>query len=159
MLLIIILIIVAIFVFLDFIPVRFAEVVDASYNNGDFTESSEIIDLLATYSNKTGNFDYPWDAYSSHNDYIIFYIKGNNPYQTLSRRDFYYDRKEWKIDIDFILTGKLLLLEENLWEFDISTWKIVYPVERQSFRKYYAPKSYLTIYDFDWLEVIKSWFS
>jgi hypothetical protein len=164
LLIIILLVVVAAFVSLDFVPVKHAKVVDTIYNEANITELSEDIDILAAFTYKTVDLEYPWEAYYRENsDYylVIFKIKGNNPYQQLSRRDFYNKNKLASTNIRFMLSGKLTLEEREYYigEFDISAWEIVYPIERKSFRKNYAPKSYLTIYDFDWLEVIKNWLS
>jgi hypothetical protein len=92
---------------------------------------------------------------------VIFKVYGNNPYQILSRKDFYYNNTEWVVDIGFILNGKLQILDrkESVGEFHISNWKIIYPVKRRSFRRYNILKSYLTIYDFDWSVFIKNIFN
>jgi hypothetical protein len=165
---IILLVVGVVLVSLDFIPVRFAKDVDTIYNDVDIiTEPSKDIDILASRITKTLHPEYTWEAFfrqdSFTNVLAIFNIKGNSPYQKLSRREFYNKKgKEESSLFRFMLSGKFTLDEDikdyDAGEFDISTWKIVYPIERKSFRRYYVPESYLTIYDFDWLEVIKSWF-
>ena len=161
---IIVIIIMAIFLFLlDFIPVKFAKRIDSSNNEDMITHNPNRIDIIATYSKKTGAFEYPWEAYY-YQDSVLrivkFNVSGNNPYQALSRRDF-YKNAEWMIDIRFILNGNLQMEgeKENVGKLNVSTWEMVYPIKRQSIRKHYVPKSYLTIYDFDWISVIKSWFA
>ena len=39
-------------------------------------------------------------------------------------------------------------VQEKTIDFQVDDWQIVYPIKRDSFRDIYAPKSYLTIYDY-----------
>ena len=54
----------------------------------------------------------------------------------------------------YIFQGKInkRKIYENVslnW-LQLEKWDIVYPIKRSSLRSLYVPKSYLTIYDFNW---------
>ena len=156
----ILLFILAVLFLLDFVPVKFAQIVGSPYNENRIVDDLNHIDIIATYSKKTGDFEYPWEAYfkqDSEISIIRFKVIGNIPYDILNRKDFYHNNTEWKIDISFMLKGELQIINETecTGEFNISSWEMVNPIRRNSLRKYYAPKTYLTIYDFDWIAVIK----
>jgi hypothetical protein len=38
---------------------------------------------------------------------------------------------------------------------DANEWNVIYPIKRKSIREFYAPKGYFTIYDYNWIKVIK----
>lgn len=41
---------------------------------------------------------------------------------------------------------------------EANKWNITYPIKRKSIRGFYAPKGYFTIYDYNWIKVIKDIF-
>ena len=45
-----------------------------------------------------------------------------------------------------------------IYEINVTEWDILYPIRRASFRRYYASKKYLTIYDYNWCEFVKRLF-
>ena len=146
---------------LDFIPIKFAK-----RNVNDtvvFVTQPKIGPNIewGTFKYKNGKVEY---------DVIDGYIvEGNSPDNILNKRDFN------KIDLFLLGNGnkdyknKFLIYHDektldslrNVPTYKIITneWDIIYPVNRASFRRYYAPKGYLTIYDYDWWNFIRRLFT
>ena len=83
----------------------------------------------------------------------------------MNEKEFDYVFMEWKNDRPnrfVIYYDEKIAVENNSGksEYNIVSkgWDILAPIQRLSFRKYYAPKNYLTIYDFNWINVIKDLF-
>ncbi len=92
-----------------------------------------------------------------------YIMTGNSPDRLLSKKDF--DKvKLFLMPADnknkfLIYYDERILMKDNetfpIYKIESKSWDILYPVHRASFRRLYAPKSYLTIYDFNWINVIK----
>ncbi len=147
---------IALFLFLlDFIPVKFAK--------KDAYVTIDNQKYVFCYEPKTG-YEPEFVNWST-DDYLHYVkIKGKNPYDYFTEKDFdpimlvnspYSDGNN-----KFVFYGEM----QEFWDdengstvaVDIEGWDIVYPINRLSFRKNYVPKSYLTIYDFNWKEVLKT---
>lgn len=150
------LIIGTLFIALDFIPIKFAKAKGyIGLQNREY------------YCNTEPKIDgkHKWIAKKELNPNLnkdmFLTIYGNNPNNILSEKNF--DIIKWyELDNGFIFTGELVINDEDIYhQYYISTiyiesWDIVYPIRRASFRRYYAPKGYLTFYDFDWGKIIKN---
>ena len=92
-----------------------------------------------------------------------YIMTDNSPDRLLSKKDF--DKvKLFLMPADnknkfLIYYDERILMKDNetfpIYKIESKSWDILYPVHRVSFRRLYAPKSYLTIYDFNWINVIK----
>lgn len=140
---------------LDFLPVKLAK------RN---TEAENVF----VNSPKLGN-NVEWFSCAYKNDGNIigeYVIMGNSPNNVLAKKDFdktaLYLMQGDKLN-KFIMTYEKIntVSDEGtipIYEISVSDWEIVYPIHRASFRKYYAPKDRLTVYDYNWLNVIKQLF-
>lgn len=151
---------------LNFIPIKFAKKVDTLFNDADGMGKTGYVELIAMHTKKTGIAHYPWEAYYDLHTGLksmVFAVNNGSPYDTLNGVDFHSPNGEGVIDLDFILEGDMQFScmndAETVGEFTVSGWDIVYPIRRRSFRRHFTPKSYLTIYDFNWIEVIEGLFA
>lgn len=131
-------------VLLDFIPVKFAvniKEVDKNAFVCSYTQSTGA-DLYAAKS----------DNVSKKEDVYFESLSGNLPYKYLS--------KEYTADYIEPSGNRYVLYStqktDNYDELNVKKWDIKYPVLRKSMRSVYAPRAYLTIYDFDLVKVLKS---
>ena len=86
-------------------------------------------------------------------DDILLKLTENNPHNILSLKDFDVKLYQNMTYNKFLVSGKCINIYESNYtvvELSGSRWDILTPIKRLSFRRFYAPKSYLTIYDFDW---------
>lgn len=145
---------------LDFVPIKFAVKLDDVKKNLDV--GKYICSTEAKYSEYTGLIAKV--SSNQHIDQNICVIaSGNSPDEILSEKTFDF---EWfEVENIFLLDGKVEKFEEDkrtnslYADLYVDNWKVIYPIKRATFRQYYAPKTYLTIYDFDWLKVIKLLFN
>lgn len=147
----IILIILVAIVILNYIPIKFAKNIEhLVLKEGEYICQVEL---------KSG-LDEKWGIFRSipmnYPDEIFVNIFGNVPFNTLSSKDFYlYSNKENQ----YIVTGELILSHKNgiynIGNIEIKDWEIVYPVNRSSFRRNFTPKTYLTIYDYNLVQICK----
>lgn len=152
----ILLCVVLFFLLLDYVPVKFAY--KASADEEVFIHSHKIIAHTQWVMDSYGN-----DRISLCEGCIV---TGNTPDLWLAERDFDC-RILFNMDGDqnnrFILhyDEKMKIAEAESWEvqyrIEAKNWDIVYPISRISFRRYTAPKGYLTVYDYDWIAVIRRW--
>lgn len=142
---------------LDFIPVKFAitkENAKIKLRDGNYICNTEpkiappIRWIARTKSNPYLNDD------------LYLRLTGNSPNNILSPKD--YDVDKWyEVDNAFLLIGNTVKSEKHqetkhmIVDLNVNEWEIVYPINRASTRKFYVPKNYLTIYDFDWFKVLK----
>ena len=140
-------------ILLDFIPIRFAV-------------KNNVSETVFITQPKLGNAEWveiELDGnklnYSSMTGYII---EGSAPDKMLNQRDFdkvslhlmrgdninrfiiHYDEKEVLNDNEVFPIYKTSAID----------WEILYPIHRASFRRFYASKEYLTIYDFNLINLI-----
>lgn len=153
-----ILLLISILIILDFIPIKFAiNINDAKANLNN--------EYFVCINESKIHIDIPWNATRQLNKHLendlLIRVFGNSPYNILSSKDFKI--VAWsEIRNLYFLNGKIERLEKEdktlnlIADLKVNNWDIIYPIDRASFRKYYASKSYLTIYDFDWIKVIKS---
>ncbi|MBB6217237.1 hypothetical protein HNQ80_003356 [Anaerosolibacter carboniphilus] len=157
----IILVIIAFMILLDFIPVKTA----VNIEKGDLKKLLDIKGskelYICRYTQVTGSI---WLAIGDENGvrdlipktaiYLSEPLRGKDPLKSLNRSFIpYYTGNEYV----FIgnteqteKTGDLIVdgVQELMLDFKVDEWRIVYPIRRDSLRDMYAPKSYLTIYDF-----------
>ena len=156
----VIILIIIVLIVLDFVPVKFAKKIDV------LNIDESIIICQANF--KTGISGYDW-ATTDYQSVVQFTENSKSPFDVLSKRDFEMFEVFRKTDMKFAFYGNLVdektVTDERtetsgrLKIFDATNWDVIYPIERKnSFRGAYAPKGYLTVYDYDWLKVIKSWF-
>ena len=150
---------------LDFVPVKFAKKdTDVIIDNEKYvfcyepkTSGLHSINWVACgYKEGKEDFDLPW---------FEVIIDGYDPYDSLSNFDFdpidLYNHNKLQRN-RFVLRGEMNVsrgdLIKNVIDIESEGWDILYPVNRLSFRRFYVPANYLTVYDFDWIKVIKSIF-
>ena len=145
---------IAFLISLDFIPIKFS--IRNNDNHTVFINEPKLGETeWAEVKYENNKFDY---------DYMAGYIMtGNSPDKRLNKRDF--DKvKLFLMSADnknkfLIYYDERILMKDNetfpIYKIESKSWDILYPVHRASFRRLYAPKSYLTIYDFNWINVIK----
>jgi hypothetical protein len=79
--------------------------------------------------------------------YLADPLKGKDPLRSLNKSFVPYYTFN-----DYIFIGKqgnqVNEGDDLTIDFHVDEWKIVYPIKRNSIRDIYAPKSYLTLYDF-----------
>lgn len=141
-------------ILLDFIPIKFA-IKDVDSKTVFINEPKLGSVEWAEVKYENNEFDY---------DYMIGYVmNGKSPDEVLNKKDFdksdlylmhgdntnkfliYYDEKISMSDYESFPVYKIVATD----------WDILYPVHRYSLRRLYAPKHYLTLYDFNWINVIK----
>ena len=136
-----------IFILLDFVPVKFAAkdiegtVFINEFKLGERVEWAEI-------EYKDGKIDY--DIMSR------YIIEGNSPDKILNKKEF--DRENQLLRFGgnknkFLIHYDQKKVIDNSGGFSIykivaEDWEILYPIHRASFRRFYTPKGFLTIYDF-----------
>lgn len=141
-------------VVLDFIPVKMAVNIRDSSNLKSYIKNDRQSLYICEYVQVTGSI---WRVMGDENGVgeplksgsIYFYqpSEGKNPLKALNSGFVpYYTFNK------FVFIGEEgKRFEEGidvLLDFKVDDWKIVYPIRRNSLRDIYAPKSYLTIYDF-----------
>lgn len=156
----IVLFLLIILIILDFVPIKFAIKFDDAKKN--LREGNYICNTESKYAMDTG-----WIAHASLNqhldDDLCVIVSGNSPNTTLSEKTF--DFKCFEVSNSFFLDGKVNKTWEdkktnNMYaDLYVNRWQIIYPIERTTFRQYYTPKAYLTIYDYDWSKAIKLLFT
>lgn len=146
-------------ILLNFIPVKFAvKLEDAQQNLG---RGRYICVTESKYVHDTG-----WIAKTSFNSHLdrdlAVRLNGSSTLNYLSEKEF--DLKWFETENQYLLIGKVERFEEDkdikvlYADLNVESWKIVYPINRTSYRKYFTPKSYLNIYDFDLRKMISSIF-
>ena len=162
----------AILISLNYIPVKFAKEPqkgDIIYNDtckiGIRENKGAFIELLKC----------KYDVGDSENFYEPVMITGKVPQICLNQKTFnktalfnrYYERDD-RDKIIYNTTNFFYLYGEktnvfktgvgvNVNVVSVDDWDIVYPIQRHGFRRYITPTKYLTIYDYDWINVLKSW--
>ena len=142
----------------DFIPVKFCI-------------NDKGIDYVFVSKPKMGDTEwgkFPYingQLYNDYENYEAYIVRGNNPNNVLSKRDFDWitiDVKDYEPNMFVIYFDNKAIAHNSIsaptYEITSKKWDIIYPVNRISFRRYYVPKNYLTIYDYNWLEIIKNIF-
>lgn len=141
---------------LNFIPIKFAvNLDDAKKNLKDGTYICE--------TNRV-SLDTGWYADNELNKHLIgglaIKVFGKNPEKFLSEKTF--DFKWYELYNQYLLIGDIGNFKEDkdtkvvFADLNVKKWQIIYPIRRESFRQYFTPKGYLTVYDYDWIKVIKS---
>ena len=153
---IVIISVIIIAILLDFIPVKFAvKLDDAKKNLKDgryICETNPVTLDIGWYADMKLN--------QNLDDDLCVRALGDSPNNFLSEKTF--DFKWYELYNIFLLVGKAEHFVEDKKtnnisvDLDVKKWDIIYPIKRASFRQYYAPKGYLTVYDYDWLKLIKS---
>lgn len=135
-------------VILDYIPVKFAQRVEQMSDDA----------YICSYTTAT---DGNWEASEEENPQL-----SENKYLNLNSKTLFYCLNEIRnvsrgepILNKYIFKGNAEphYINDSVsvdWLEDYK-WAIVYPIKRSSIRDIIAPKSYLTIYDFDWGCVMK----
>ncbi|MBB6217233.1 hypothetical protein HNQ80_003352 [Anaerosolibacter carboniphilus] len=151
---IIILSIITFIILLDFIPVKMA-INTKKDELKKMLKGRETKQLyICRYTQVTGSI---WLAIGDENGvrdlitggsiYLAEPLSGKDPLKSLNKSFVpYYTRNKYV----FIGEEGNVLNEAGdlMIDFKVDEWRIVSPIRRDSFRDIYAPKSYLTIYDF-----------
>ena len=148
--------IIIIAILLNFIPVKFAvNLDDAEKNLRDGTYICE--------TNRVA-LDIGWYIDNELNKHLdtglSIKVSGKKPEKFLSEKTF--DFKWYELYNQYLLMGDISNTQENKEtgvisaDLNVKKWEIIYPIRRASFRQYFTPKGYLTVYDYDWIKVIKS---
>ncbi|WEK55956.1 MAG: hypothetical protein P0Y55_07895 [Candidatus Cohnella colombiensis] len=152
----IILFVLAITILLNFIPIKFAIKLEDAQQK---LEAGRYI-CVADYKSKVA-YQSEWFAstrFNSHLEgWLVLRLTGNSPNRYLSEKDF----ESFEVDNKFLLNGNVERIEKITPEvldthLNVDDWEIVYPIERASFRKHFTPRSYLNIYDYDMIKLIRS---
>ena len=147
--------IVSFLIILDFIPVKFAvKDVKSEYAFVNLPKLSHGVSWASCKLNDKS-------ALELKDGYII---NGKSPDKILSESDF--DKVNQFLDKDKYINKFVIEFDNkknienddvfSIYRIEAKNWNIVYPIKRTSLRKYYVPKGYLTIYDFDWLNAIRN---
>lgn len=138
---------------LDFVPIKFAKNKNLIQNQSNA--------YVCHYTQTTyGNYVAPIEDNPKHNKQYYFEIT-EYPISILKNEAY---RKEYEepTGVQYVFYGPITVLDENNSAVDcsieIQDWAMVYPIMRPSYRAVYAPKGYLTVYDFDWGEIIRRMF-
>ncbi|WP_310832776.1 hypothetical protein [Paenibacillus pedocola] len=142
---------------LNFIPIRLAiELDDAQQNLG----IGRYI-CITDYKEKVA-VDTEWFAQADNNSHLdrtsAVRVSGDSPDRYLSEKEF----GSFDSENTFLLIGNIDRFEEDKGGYflnsylNVDKWKIIYPIERESIRKYFTSKSYLNIYDFDLMKIMKN---
>ena len=159
-------IIAAVSLALDFIPVKYAK--KDAYT---IIDGQEYVFCYEPKTNGSNIVDWVAYGYNDEIDYDITPLQasviGKNPYDCFTKRDFepikLYNRAAPDDSNKYILYGdiqKVIGSDEQISELiiDVKDWDIIYPVNRLSIRRHYVPKNYLTVYDYNWINVIRAHF-
>ena len=144
-------------ILLDFIPIKFA-----LKNNENKT--------VFINEPKLGNVEWAEIEYEdskfNYNSMIGYIVEGKAPDRVLNKKDFdkinlylmhgdninrfliYYDERKPINDSETFSVYKIVA----------NDWEILYPIQRASLRRLYASKKYLTLYDFNLINLIKEIF-
>ena len=96
-----------------------------------------------------------WEAENYANEQLFFDgLIGKNPMKVLDK-NFSTDYLEPSGN-KYIFSGEIIEKDDSIYDLNIFEWDILYPIQRKSIRMLYAPRHYLTIYDYDWFNVIKA---
>ncbi len=149
-------IIIGILIILDFIPIKFASKLSEFKNNR--TENVYISEHTAVtggdwYADKETN---PWLSES-----VDFILDDEKIFGNISK---IYTTEDEAPSYNLFVYWGIMKQEQVADNFTINIleankWNIIYPIKRKSIRGLYAPKGYFTIYDYDWIKVIKDVFN
>lgn len=133
---------------LDYIPIRWAINVDDS-------KKFETNEYLCSFAQVTGgNWEVKNNLKNREDGQLYFeYLREKDPFDVLDE-NFSTDYLEPSGNI-YVFTGEIINREHNIYDLKVKHWEIVYPIQRKSLRMFYTPKNYLTIYDYDWLKLVK----
>ena len=155
--------IIGLLIILDFIPVKFA----LKINSVDITKYKEEDGQKIYICKPVQVTDSIWEAIGdekgirdlSKNEviYMAEPLKGNEPLKKLNSS--FHKTYEPNAHNQFVFVGNEISsntvgdleidgVQEKTIDFQVDDWQIIYPIKRYSFRDIYAPKSYLTIYDY-----------
>lgn len=148
-----VILIIIVSILLDFIPVKFCL-------KDEGIEHVFISDPKLAYKQW---INVPYENGAIHlYDYESYFIEGNVPDNVLNQKDFdyieiseHYDNYNMYVFYYDYKTYLNVSKDDSVYKIISNKWDILYPITRISFRKYYAPKGYLTIYDYDWFKVLK----
>lgn len=149
-------IIVGVFVILDFIPIKYAS------RLSDFSDNANTSNVyICEHTAVTGG---DWFADKELNPWLTestdFILLDNKVFENISKM---YSSDEAPVYNLYVYWGTMRQRQvtENFTIniLNAEKWNIIYPIQRNSIRGFYAPKGYFTIYDFNWIKVIKKIFS
>lgn len=148
------LIIIAVPIVLNFIPIKFAKKIDnLTLKEGEYLCQ---VELKTVFEEKWGIFKSLPINYS---DECFVNLSGKIPFDSLNPEDFSMKSNK---ENQFLVTGDLTITGNagiyEIGELNVKEWDIVYPIQRSSFRQGLTPKGYLTFYDYDWITLLKKWF-
>lgn len=135
-------------IFLDFVPIKRAIYIED-------TENLKSDEYICSFTQVTGG---NWEVESPSSDYgtnQLFFedLIGNGPLDYLDK-NFSTDYLEPSGN-RYLFSGTVIPKEDGIYDFKIKKWHIVYPIQRKSIRMLYAPKGYLTIYDYNWIKILE----
>ncbi len=163
MILCILVLMLVIFIILDFIPIKMAVNIDTE----DLTKLKKTEDqkvYICEHVQVTGSI---WQAIGDEKGvrelldsgviYLAEPLKGRDPlmelnyafqkvYEPQAHNGFVFIGKE--LNVETVGDIKIDGVQELTVDFNVDDWRIISPIRRDSFRDIYAPKNYLTVYDF-----------
>ena len=153
--------IICIIIALNYIPIKFAKNIKQNSSECAFLCSKE--PKLSEYD------DVNWIARKEENSalaqYLLLCITGNSPDNVLSDREF--DVKTWhtvkplsrgfgrELNNKFYIFYDSYETMDGYFNINATKWYITYPIDRASWRRYFTPSQYLTVYDYDWFNLIR----
>lgn len=134
---------------LDFVPIKFAK--------NKYLVQNQSNAYVCSYTQTTGgNYCASIKENPKKKKHYYFEINGY-PFSILSEK--YRREYEEPTGQQYVFYGSIT--ENNVEDLiadcniEIEDWAMVYPILRPSYRGLYAPKGYLTIYDFDWCAIVR----
>ncbi len=137
-------------IIMDFIPIKLAKKVDKiKYNNETYVCKY----VTATEGNWLAEMEYNPQIEAA----LYLNIMNKSTFDSLKEiSNLSLGDQVWNM---YVFTGtveKRIIDENNSFDYiKLQEWDIVYPIKRQSIRDKYVPKTYLTIYDYDWWKIMQ----
>ncbi|MBP3359659.1 MAG: hypothetical protein J6N52_02295 [Clostridia bacterium] len=137
-------------VILDFIPIKFAK----NLNRIQFSDRMYVCE----YATAT---DGNWEVIATNNPHLVetIYLNVKTDEQFRNLVEMTKCSLGMPVFNHYIFYGdvkkKDVGSEHYTYWLEATDWDVVFPIQRQSIRAFYVPKSYLTIYDFNWLTLFQ----
>ncbi|MEQ7052419.1 hypothetical protein ABN764_17395 [Paenibacillaceae sp. P-4] len=144
-------------ILLNFIPIKFAVKLEDAQQK--LEAGNYICVTESKYVLETG-----WIAKTDTNSHLeedlAVMVFRNSPNKYLANKEF--DFNWFEVENRFLLIGEVEHFKEDketnvlYADLNVDKWEIVYPIRRASFRNYFTPNSYLSIYDYDLIKLIRA---
>ncbi len=129
---------------IDFIPIKFAiDISKDNIKNG----------YLCYHEQVTGG---NWRVENTEEQLYFEYLIGRSPFNYLSK--IYSTDYIEPSGNKYVFYGVIEPKSNEVFDLNVSNWDIVYPISRKSIRGLYSPKNYLTLYDFNLINLLNNIF-